>query len=93
MLALTQPAEHSGRSLTITYETIPYLLHCSPGCSRLLNVILRRQEGIDDDHQHDRGIHEEVVHDRTGEQEVDYDHKEVVDQEEDGHGCLAVYLA
>jgi len=50
MLALAQTAGHSERSLTTTYETIPYLLHCSPGSSWLLNVVMRQQDRIDDDH-------------------------------------------
>ena len=54
---------------------------------------MRQQEGIDDDHQHDRAGHEKVVHGRTGQQEVDYDDQEVVNQEEDGHGCLVVNFA
>jgi hypothetical protein len=79
MLALSRRTGDSGRSLTTIYETIPYLLHCRPGCSWLLNVVLRQQEGIDDDH-HD------VC---AGHQEDDYDHKEVVDQEK-GHGGFSI---
>jgi hypothetical protein len=91
MLALAHTAGHSGRSLTTTYtyETIPYLLHCSPSCSWLLNVVMRQQDRIDDDQQHERGGHEEVEHDRAGHQEVDHDQKEVV-QEKDGHRSVAV---
>jgi len=37
--------------LTTTYETIPYLLHYSPSRRWLLDVVMRQQEGIDDDDQ------------------------------------------
>ena len=95
MLALSSPAGHSGRSLTTTYETIPYLLRYSPSRRWLLNVVLRHQEGIDDDDQHDQlgsssDHQEEVDYDRAGHEEVDHHHQEVLDQEEDGHQCLAV---
>jgi hypothetical protein len=90
VLALAETAGHSGRSLTTTYETIPYLLHCSPSCSWLPNVVMRQQERIDDDHQHERDDHEEVEHDRANHQKVDRDQKEVVVQEKDGHRHLAV---
>ena len=92
MLALARPAEHSRRSLTTTYETIPYLLHYSPSRRRLLDVVMRQQEGIDVDDQHDQFgnsvDHQEKV-DRAGYEEVDHHHQEVVDQEKDGHRCLA----
>ena len=83
MLALGKTAGHSGRSLSTTYETIPYLLHCSPSCSWRLNVVMRQQDRIDDDHQHERCDHEEVEHD-CGHQKVGRDHKEVIVQEKEG---------
>src|SRR5438105_15789526 len=70
MLALAQTAGHSERSLTTTYETITYLLHCSPSRSWLVNVVMRQQDRIDDDQQHERDGHEKVEHDRIHE-EVD----------------------
>lgn len=61
MLALFSPAGHSERSLTTTYETIPYHLHRSSS-PLWLDDILRQQEGIDDDNldvELNRGDHEE----------------------------------
>lgn len=91
MLALSSSAGHSGRSLTTTYETIPYLLHYSPRRRWLLDVVMRQQEGIDDDDQHeqlgDSEDHQEEV-DRPGHEEVD--HEEVFDQEEDGNRGVAI---
>ena len=80
-------------SLTTTYETIPYLLHYSPSRRWLLDVVLRQQEGVDDDDQHeqlgDSVDHQEEV-DRPGHEEVDHDHEEVFDQEEDGDRGVAI---
>ena len=62
MLALCSADEHSGRSLTTTYETNTYLLHYSPHRRWLVDVV-RQQERVHDDNQHDvqlnRGDHEE----------------------------------
>ena len=73
MLALVQTAGHSGRSLTTTYETITYLLHCSPSYSWLAHVVMRQQDRIDDDQQHECDDHEEVEHNHGGNQEIDHD--------------------
>lgn len=59
MLALSSLAGHSGRSLTTTYETIAYHIHCSSS-RRWLDDVMRQQEGDDDDDaQLNRGDHEE----------------------------------
>src|SRR5438552_1404276 len=83
MLALAQTAGHSERSLTTTYETITYLLHCSPSRSWLVNVVMRQQDRIDDDQQHERDGHEKVEHDRAGHQEVDDKEVDVQEKERD----------
>ena len=89
MLALAKTAGHSGRALSTTYETIPYLLHRSPSCSWRLNVVMRQQDRIDDDHQRERCDHEEVEHD-CSHQIVGRDHKEVIVQEKEGDRGFSV---
>ena len=97
MLALASAAGHSGRSLTTTYETIAYYIHCNSS-RRWLDDIMRQQEGDDDDIRHvelHRGDHEEGHgrEERDDHEEVGY-HQEDLNQEEGGHrrlaGCIAV---
>jgi hypothetical protein len=88
MLALSAPAGHSGRSLTTTYETIAYHLHCSS--SRLwLDDVMRQQEGIghDDVQLHRRHFQEGAGKERD-DKEVGDDHQEE-HEKEDGRGRLA----
>ena len=89
MLALAKTAGHSGRSLSTTYETIPYLLHCRPSCSWRFNVVMRQQDRIDDDHQRERADHKEVEHDRADHEEVD--DKEGVQEKEGDRGFAVSY--
>jgi hypothetical protein len=101
MLALSLPAGHSGRSLTTTYETIAYHIHCNSS-RRWLDDVMRQQEGDNDDLQHDvelnRGDHEEGHgrEERDDYEEVGY-HQEDLDQEEGGHrrltGCFSSSIA
>jgi hypothetical protein len=80
MLALTSAAGHSGRSLTTTYETIPYYIHCTSSC-RWLDDIMRQQEGVHDDHAvvQLNGCDYEEGHDEEGANDQEKD----LDQEED----------
>jgi hypothetical protein len=97
MLALSSPAGHSGRSLTTTYETIAYYIHCNSG-RRWLDDLMRQQEGDDDDFQLDvelnRGDHEEGLgrEERDDYEEVG-DHQEGFNQEEGGHRRLSSSIA
>ena len=93
MLALASPAEHSGLSLTTTYETIAYHIHCS-SIRYWLDDVMRQQKGIHDDNRHDvqlnRGDHEEGY----GREERDggNDHQEDLDQKEERNGYVAVSI-
>jgi hypothetical protein len=95
MLALSSAAGHSGRSLTTTYETITYLLHCSSS-RRWLDDVMRQQEGIDDDIQHDVqfncGDHEEGYsrEERDDHEEGGNDHQKNLDQKEERDRGLSV---
>jgi hypothetical protein len=93
MLALPSPAGHSGRSLTTTYETIAYHIHCSSS-RRQLDDVMRQQEGIDDDNQLDvelnRGDHEEGFGRQERDDDEEGNHQEDLDQEEGGQQCFAI---
>jgi hypothetical protein len=88
MLALSQAAGHSERSLTTTYETIAYHIHCSSS-RRWLDDVMRQQERIHDDNQLDvqlkRRDHEEGHgrEERDEYKEDDNDQKEDLDEKEE----------
>jgi hypothetical protein len=97
LLAVSLRAGHSERSLTTTYETIAYYIHCSS--SRLwLDDVMRQQERIGDDNRYDGQLNRGNDEEGYGREERDdkegvNNHQEEHDQEEGGRRCLAGCIA